>query len=169
MRQSRRMIRVGLVAAVAMCGLLTMVVAQDEKGDEAPEAESLYDQLGGAYPIAAVVDDFVERLFVNDVLNANPTLKEARKNPGFRFSRTWEAGLKYQITSFVCQATGGPENYTGRSMKESHKHSNISEREWQAMAADFKKSLDKFKVPTKTQAELFRIIGTTKSDIVTSK
>ena len=50
MRQSRRMIRVGLVAAVAICGLLTMVVAQDERGDDAPAAESLYDQLGGAYP-----------------------------------------------------------------------------------------------------------------------
>ncbi len=160
MRQSRLITRVGL-AAVAIGGLLTMVVAQDKKSDDGPAAKSLYDQLGGVYPIAAVVDDFVERLLVNDILNANPAIKKARAVP--------KAGLKYHIISLVCQSTGGPEKYTGRSMKESHKHLNISEKEWQAMAADFKKTLDKFKVPAKAQAELFRIIGTTKNDIVISK
>ena len=33
-------------------------------------------------------------------------------------------------------------------------------------AADFKMSLDKFKVPEKEQQELFDIIGSTKKDIV---
>ncbi len=154
------MTRVGL-AAVAIGGLLTMVVAQDKKSDDAPAAKSLYDQLGGVYPIAAVVDDFVERLLVNDILNANPAIKKARAVP--------KAGLKYHIISLVCESTGGPEKYTGRSMKESHKHLNITENEWQVMAADFKKTLDKFKVPAKAQAELVRIIRTTKNDIVISK
>jgi hemoglobin len=51
-------------------------------------------------------------------------------------------------------------------MKESHKHLNISEAEWQAMAADFRKTLDKFKVPEKEQKELFAIVESTKKDIV---
>lgn len=37
------------------------------------------------------------------------------------------------------------------------------------MAGDFKKTLDKFKVPEKEQSELFAIVGTTKGDIVTAK
>jgi len=34
------------------------------------------------------------------------------------------------------------------------------------MAAEFKKSLDKFKVPAAEQKELFEIVGKTKADIV---
>lgn len=67
----------------------------------------------------------------------------------------------------VCEVTGGPCKYTGRSMKESHVHLNISEKEWGVMAGEFKKSLDKFKVPDAEQKELFDIVGTTKADIVT--
>ena len=43
---------------------------------------------------------------------------------------------------------------------------NISEREWQAMVADFRKSLNKFKVPRAEQNELIALVDTTKNDIV---
>jgi len=66
----------------------------------------------------------------------------------------------------VCEASGGPEKYTGRGMKESHRHLNITEKEWQAMRVDFKKVLDKFKVPEQEQNELFAIVESTKGDIV---
>jgi hemoglobin len=46
---------------------------------------------------------------------------------------------------------------------------NISEKEWDVMAKEFKKSLDKFKVPAAEQKELFEIVGTTKADIVVRK
>jgi len=54
-------------------------------------------------------------------------------------------------------------------MKESHAHLNISEREWDVMAEEFKKSLNKFKVPAAEQKELFDIVGKTKPDIVVRK
>lgn len=123
--------------------------------------KSLYDRLGGVYSIAAVADDFLDRLYVNDVLNANPAIKEAR-------DRVPKAGLKFQVTALVCQATGGPQVYTGRTMKEAHKHLNITETEWQAMLADFRKSLNKFGVPEQEQKELFAIVESTKGDIVVS-
>lgn len=129
------------------------------KAEEPKTEKSLYDRLGGAYSIASVVDDFIERLLVNDTLNANPAIKEAR-------ARVPKAGLKFRVTSLVCQVTGGPEKYTGRSMKEAHKNLNITEKEWQAMAADFKKTLDQFKVPEKEQGELIAIVESTKKDIV---
>ena len=119
----------------------------------------LYERLGGVYPIATVVDDFIERLLVNDTLNANPAIKEAR-------DRVPKAGLKYQVTALVCQLAGGPQKYAGRVMKEAHVHLHITEKEWDAMAADFKKTLDKFKVPEKEQGELFGAVGAAKGDIV---
>ena len=66
----------------------------------------------------------------------------------------------------VCQVTGGPEVYTGRSMKDAHAHLNITEGEWEAMASDFKVTLDKFEVPEQEQEELFAIMESTKEDIV---
>ncbi len=121
--------------------------------------KSLYERLGGIHSIATVVDEFIEALLVNDVLNANPKIKEARE-------RVPKAGLKFLVTELVCEATGGPCKYSGRSMKEAHKNLDITGKEWDAMAADFKKVLDKFKVPEKEQKELFDIVGATKSDIV---
>ncbi len=123
------------------------------------QEKSLYDRLGGVYAIATVVDDFIERLLVNDILNANPKIKEAR-------DRVPRAGLKFRVTALVCQVTGGPEKYTGRTMKDSHAHLSITEKEWQAMVADFKGTLDKFKVPAREQGELIAIVESTKKDIV---
>jgi hemoglobin len=51
-------------------------------------------------------------------------------------------------------------------MKQSHAHLNIGEKEWQAMASEFKKSLDKFNVPKREQDELFALVGSVKGDIV---
>ncbi len=121
----------------------------------------LYERLGGVYNIATVVDDFIERLYVNDILNANPKIKEAR-------DRVPKAGLKFRVTTLVCQVTGGPEKYTGRTMKEAHQHLNITEKEWQAMLADFTKTLYKFKLPGREQKELIAIVESTKKDIVIS-
>ena len=124
-----------------------------------PTSKSLYDRLGGAYPIAVVVDDFIERLLINDTLNANPAINEARQ-------RVPAQGLKFHVTTLVCQVTGGPCKYVGRDMKTSHVHLNISEREWQAMLADFDKTLDKFSVPAAEHDELVAIVNSTKGDIV---
>jgi hemoglobin len=145
---------------------MTMVVAAviglsaggEAMAQEAPKA--LYDRLGGVYSIATVVDDFIERLLLNDTLNANPAITQAR-------AHVPKAGLKFQVTALVCEVTGGPCKYTGRAMKESHQQLNITEEQWQAMVIDFQKTLDKFKVPANEQAELITIVGSTKNDIVT--
>jgi hemoglobin len=44
----------------------------------------------------------------------------------------------------VCSATGGPQNYTGRSMSESHKHLKVTESEWAAFCKDFDDTMAKF-------------------------
>jgi hemoglobin len=129
-------------------------------GQQETTRPSLYDRLGGIYAIATVVDKFIEHLVVNDTLNANPRINEARQ-------RVPKAGLKFHVTALVCQVTGGPCAYTGRDMGSSHAHLNIGEREWQAMVADFVKTLDQFKVPKAEQQELLVIVGSTKAAIVT--
>jgi len=127
---------------------------------EKPKEETLYNRLGGIHIIAQVVDDFVERLWVNEVLNANPKNKQAM---GIS-----KPALKYLATELTCMAIGGPQKYSGRSLKESHTGLNISEKEWDAMVVDFKATLNKFKVPSKEQTELLEVVGGVKGDIVTT-
>jgi hemoglobin len=122
-------------------------------------AKSLYDRLGGVYAIAAVIDDLINRIMDNPRLNANPKVDEAHH----RVSR---AGFKYLVTEMVCGATGGPQRYTGRSMRESHVHLDITEEEWQVFMADLQACLDHFAVPQTEQGEIVALVESTKSDIV---
>lgn len=127
--------------------------------EKSTENESLYERLGGVFAIATVVDDFIDRVMANPVLNANPKVNEAHH-------KVPPAGFKYLVTEMVCWATGGPQSYTGKSMKDSHEHLDITEAEWQDFLKDFQNSLDKFEVPAAEQAELFAIVESTKADIV---
>lgn len=146
-------------AALLSAFLLAFPVAH---AADPPAQPALYDRLGGLKGITMVVDDFIDRLVSNRTLNKNPAIKAGRKSSPPPY-------LKFQVSQLVCEATGGPCKYTGKSMKESHAHLNISEKEWEVMAGEFKKSLAKFKVPAPEQQALFDIVGKTKGDIVMRK
>ena len=126
-----------------------------------PARPSLYERLGGVYAIATVVDDFIDRIMDDPRLNANPKVDEAHH----RVSR---AGFKYLVTEQVCWASGGPQVYTGRSMRESHSHLDITAGEWLSFLDDLQQTLDKFGVPGPEQQELFAIVDSTRADIVSS-
>ena len=95
----------------------------------------------------------------NPVLNANPRVDEAHH-------RVSNAAFKYLVTEMVSWATGGPQTYTGRAMRESHQDLRITEGEWAAFCQDFQDTLDTFAVPRAEQQELFAIVQSTKGDIV---
>ena len=126
---------------------------------QAPEKPTLYDRLGGVYNIATVVDDFIDRIMIDPRLNANPRVDEAHH-------RVSPAGFKYLVTEQVCWAAGGPQQYSGRSMGDSHRHLMITEEEWQAFMDDLQQTFDKFEVPQPEQEELKAIIESTKDAIV---
>jgi hemoglobin len=120
---------------------------------------SLYERLGGVYSIATVVDDLINRIMVDTRLNANPEVDKALK-------RLSPPGFKYLVTEMVCEATGGPQKYTGRSMRDSHQHLLITAAEWEAFLDDFQQTIDKFEVPQTEQEELKAIVDSTRADIV---
>ena len=154
------MTRSRLTAATLLAGLTVASLSFALPGQApAPSKPSLYDRLGGLYNIAAVVDSFIEKLVVNPTLSANPAIHAARKPERL-------PGLKVHVSTLVCEVTGGPCKYSGRDMKSSHAALNISEKDWEAMVGDFKKTLDEFKVPAAEQEELIGIVATTKPDIV---
>src|SRR2546426_2526662 len=90
---------------------------------------SLYERLGGIYSIATVIDDFIDRVMTDSRLNANPAVDEAHH-------KVPPAGFKYLVTEMLCQASGGPQRYTGRPMLDSHRELKITPKEWDAFMQD---------------------------------
>ena len=153
-----KILKMAVVFAAVAFGTLVGSAAWAQQ----PAQPTLYERLGGLKGITVVVDDFINRLVANKTLNKNPAINAGRKSSPAPY-------LKFQVSQLVCELSGGPCKYTGKAMKESHAHLNISEKEWNVMAAEFKKSLDKFKVPAAEQTALFEMVGKTKSDIVVRK
>lgn len=120
---------------------------------------TLYERLGGAWKIAILVDDFIDRLLADPRFDANPRLKDASAHVS-------KAGLKYLVTELTCWATGGPQTYTGRSMTESHRHLMIGDEEWESFIDDFRRSMDACKVRPPEQQALLAILERSKSAIV---
>jgi hemoglobin len=124
-----------------------------------PQPTSLYERLGGIYNIATVVDDFIDRIMVDDRLNVNPRVDEAHH-------RVSPPGFKYLVTEQLGEASGGPQQYTGRSMEDTHRELLITEDEWDAFIDGLNQSLDKFEVPEQERSEVLAIIESTRDAIV---
>ncbi len=148
-----------LMTLVALLAVAALTPALSQQQPAAPAKPSLYDRLGGLYAIAAVADDFIDRVYANATLNANPNIAKAR-------SEVRKPGLKVHVATQVCMVTGGPCRYTGKDMKEAHAGFRITPKEWDALLVDFRASLDKFKVPPAEQQELISIVESTRPDIV---
>ncbi len=123
------------------------------------QQKSLYQRLGRYDAIAAVIDDFIPRVATDPKL-------------GHFFgglSSDSQKRLRQLIVEQVCEATGGPCFYLGRTMKASHAALGITEADWQSAVKHVVATLDKFKVPQKEKDELLGIVSTLKGDIVTTK
>ena len=116
--------------------------------------KSLYERLGGIDAIKAVVDDFVGNVAADKRINKF-------------FANTDIPRLKRNLVDQICQGTGGPCVYTGRSMKDAHAGMGIRNRDFNALVADLGKTLHKFKVPKREQHELVAILAPMRKDIVT--
>ena len=114
---------------------------------------SLYDRLGGHDAINAVVEDFVGRCAGDSRING-------------KFARTDIPRLKSMLSDQVCNASGGPCTYAGRSMAETHDGMGVTAGEFDALVEDLVATLNKFSVPQAEQDELLGILGPLRSDIV---
>ena len=151
------------ITALALSALvLAGCTAKEEPADTAVAAaadttavaaRSLYDRLGGKEAITVVIDDFVANVAADKRINA-------------RFAKTDIPHLKQMLVDQVCQATGGPCTYTGKSMLDAHKGMKITEAEFTALVEDLTMSLDKHSVPAAEKTELLTALGGMKGDIV---
>jgi hemoglobin len=138
---------------LALAGLLVVAACGARSAGETTGGKSLYDRLGGKEAITLVVDDFVANIANDTRINT-------------RFVNTDIPAFKAKLVDQICEATGGPCKYTGKSMRESHTGLRITEAEFTALVEDLQKSLNKYKVGEKEQGELLGALGAMKPDIV---
>jgi hemoglobin len=141
-----------VVAALAAAVLMVGCSSSMDSGKPMAQT-SLYERLGGKPAITAVVDDFIGNVAGDTRINT-------------RFANADIPKLKTRLVDQVCEATGGPCEYTGASMRDAHTGMKITDAEFGALVEDLVKSLDKFKVPAKEKNELLGALGGMKGDIV---
>jgi hemoglobin len=115
--------------------------------------DTLYERLGSKDAIAAVVDDFVARCAADGRING-------------KFARTDIARLKTMLVDQICQASGGPCTYEGRSMRETHDGMGVTAGEFDALVEDLVATLNQFSVPKPEQEELLGLLAPLRGDIV---
>ena len=123
--------------------------------------QTLYERLGGVNAIAMVVDRFSDEIVRNAKLNINPALSEWNKTDQL-------AGLKFMRTLWLCQAAGGPFQYTGKEMGEAHKDLHIRSGEFDEVGVEIARALDHFKVPEREKQEVLAAIVSKKAEVVTA-
>jgi hemoglobin len=119
----------------------------------AQQGPSLYDRLGGLDAIRAVVHDFRSRVAADTRIN------------GF-FRGVNLDSLEHLIGDQVCQVTGGPCTYGGRSMREAHAGLNIRDDDFNALVEDLGAALDAASVQAREKGELLAALASLKGDIV---
>lgn len=124
--------------------------------------QSLYERLGGAYAIAAVVDRFSDQLLKNPkIVNANPQLKEWHTEQ----YKERLPGLKFNRTLWVCAVSGGPYQYTAKSLHNAHFDLHIPPEVFDEVSAELGRALDYFKVPKREKEEALAAFDAQKSDV----
>ena len=132
--------------------------------------QSLYDRLGGAFAIAAVIDHF------SDALVQNPIVGQGSKNPALREWHTNNLGrlpgLKFMRTLWVCNVAGGPFEFTATrpgstvlGLEEAHRELKISPDEFDEVAAELGRTLDSVKVPQREKEEVLAAFAAHKAEV----
>jgi len=122
---------------------------------------TLYENLGGKPAIVAVVDEFVSRVAADKRIN--DFFAAVARDPQRM------ASFKGKLVDQICQASGGPCVYTGKSMKKAHKGMGITSADFNALVEDLVGALDKFNVAGKDKDTLLGVLGPMKADIVEQK
>jgi hemoglobin len=146
-----RFTRVAITVLAVVFALAAVAQAQGTQ-------KSLFDRLGGKSGITAVVDDFVANCAADTRINKffAVTAKDPKRMAMF----------KSHLADQICEASGGPCKYTGKSMKEAHKGMGIAGADFDALVEDLGKSLNKFKVAAADQKILLGVLGPMKADMV---
>jgi hemoglobin len=115
--------------------------------------ETIYAQIGGFATVRGVVEDFYDRLIKEDTLR--------HYFVGIDMSRL----IRHQ-TDFVCMVMGGPVDYTGRQLRDSHRHLAITSVDFELVVTILENCLLDGGLEEKHVEEIMGAVRGAKGDIV---
>lgn len=117
---------------------------------------SLYDDLGGAKALDAVVDSFYKKVLadnrVNSFFEGTDMEQQARKQK-----------------AFLTFAFGGPNKYTGKNMKDGHAHlvvRGLNDSHVDAIIELVAATLKEFNVPEEKIQEVAAVAESVRNDVL---
>ena len=114
---------------------------------------NLFDQLGGEDAVNAAVDIFYRKVLTDPVI--------------MHFFDTVD--MDRQIAkqkAFLTMAFGGLNNYTGKDMREAHKHLNLTEEHFNAVAGNLKATLEDMNADEELITQVMQIAASTHDDVL---
>jgi hemoglobin len=122
------------------------------------DPNSLYARLGGIDAITAVTNQFITNVVNDNRINGDFAATVSSESRATLFTNN--------LIDQICQGSGGPCIYKGKTMLEAHTGMNITDAEFNALVEDLVAALNQFQVPAKEQNDLLAILGPMRSDIV---
>jgi len=119
-------------------------------------SDTLFDRLGGLPGIDKLVNRIVELHLKSDIV-------------GPRYWALDEEALDHargKVKEFIAAGTGGPVEYTGRSMLETHTGMNVSAAEFLAVIDDILQAMREMDYPDAVCNEVLGISYSLKEEIV---
>ena len=114
---------------------------------------SVYERIGGADAVNAAVDVFYRKVLTDPVIS--------------HFFDTVD--MDRQINkqkAFLTFAFGGPNSYTGKDMREGHKHLHLTEEHFNAVAGHLQATLQELGVASDLIDEVMAIAASTHDDVL---
>jgi hemoglobin len=119
-----------------------------------PATSALYQSLGEKPGIAALMDDFVDRLKANGRI-------------GKMFDDIKPAYLKEQLTDQICFVSGGPCQYEGEEMKKSHENLGIDKAQFNLLVEILQTTMSAKGIAFSAQNQLLARLAPMHRDIIT--
>lgn len=114
---------------------------------------SVYEKIGGEAAVNAAVDIFYRKVLSDDRIS--------------EFFDTVDMEAQHQKQkAFLTMAFGGPNSYTGKDMREAHKHMNLTEDHFNAVAENLVGTLEELSVPQEYIDEIIGIALSVKDDVL---
>lgn len=114
---------------------------------------SLFDRIGGKPAVNAAVDLFYKKVLADPRINNHFENVDMPRQIGHQ-------------KAFLSYAFGGLEGYSGKSLREGHKHMNLTEADFQAVAENLHETLIELGLPSELISEVMTIAASTHDDVL---
>ena len=118
--------------------------------------KSLYERIGGAAAVEATVSKLYDKV-----------LNDAALTPFFKDISI--DALRNSQAAFVTYAFGGPNRYSGESLRNVHKKSvedGLNDTHFDLVATHLRTSMEKLDVPADLVDEAMALVGSTRDDVL---